>query len=113
LGSPDPPVFAEPWQAQAFALVVALRNAGVLGAEEWSRALGAEIERSAASGGCRDGSDHYERWCAALEHLLVAKGLAARAAIEDLAASWARAAAATPHGKPIRPENDPQRGRAL
>ena len=110
-GSAEPPVFAEPWQAQAFALVVALQNKGVFSAEDWAQALGAEIERAVAAGGCRDGSDYYERWCAALEHLLVARGLASHAGLDDLAASWARAAEATPHGRPILLENDPMRPR--
>lgn len=106
----DGPVFAEPWQAQAFALVVQLQAKGVFSADEWAQALGAEIREAVAAGGCRDGSDYYERWCEALEHLLIAKGLASHASVDDLAASWARAAEATPHGQPILLENDPQRG---
>lgn len=106
----DGPVFAEPWQAQAFALVVALQNRGVFTADEWAQALGQEISEAVASGGCRDGSDYYERWCEALEHLLIARGLASHEGIDELAASWARAAQATPHGRPILLENDPQRG---
>ena len=105
----DGPVFAEPWQAQAFALVVALQSRGVFSAKEWAQAFGAEIREALANGGCRDGSDYYERWCEALEHLLIAKGLASHTSVDALAASWARAAEATPHGKPIRLENDPLR----
>ncbi|AMJ63749.1 nitrile hydratase [Bosea sp. PAMC 26642] len=105
----DGPVFAQPWQAQAFALVVALQNKGVFTADEWADALGAEIREAVEAGGCRDGSDYYERWCEALEHLLIAKGHASHQGIDALAASWARAAEATPHGKPILLENDPQR----
>jgi nitrile hydratase accessory protein len=107
----DGPVFAEPWQAQAFALVVALQNKGIFTAEEWAQALGAEIAEAVAEGSCRDGSDYYERWCEALEHLLIDKGLTSHAGVDALAASWARAAEATPHGKPIVLENDPERGR--
>lgn len=104
------PVFAEPWQAQTFALTVALLNRGVFSADEWAQALGAEIREAVASGGCRDGSDYYERWCEALERLLIAKGLASHDGVDALADSWARAAEATPHGKPILLGNDPQRG---
>jgi nitrile hydratase accessory protein len=106
----DGPVFAEPWQAQAFALVVALQNAGVFTAEEWAQALGAEIREAVAAGGCRDGSDYYERWCEALEHLLIDKGLASHRSVDALAASWVRAAEATPHGEPILLANDPLAG---
>ena len=35
--------FAEPWEAQAFALAVSLQDRGVFTAAEWSEALGAEI----------------------------------------------------------------------
>ena len=105
----DGPIFAEPWQAQAFALVVALQNKGVFSADEWAQALGSEIREALARGGCRDGSDYYERWSAALEHLLIAKGLASHAGVDALSASWARAAEATPHGQPIRLDNDPLR----
>jgi len=102
------PVFAEPWQAMVFALVVQLQERGIFTAEEWAQALGSEIREALAKGGCRDGSDYYERWCEALEHLLIEKGLASHDGIDSLAASWARAAEATPHGQPILIENDPQ-----
>jgi nitrile hydratase accessory protein len=104
----DGPVFAEPWQAMVFALVVQLQERGIFTAEEWAQALGTEIREALAKGGCRDGSDYYERWCEALEHLLIEKGLASHDRIDSLAASWARAAEATPHGRPILIENDPQ-----
>jgi nitrile hydratase accessory protein len=115
-GTPIPrdaagPVFAEPWQAQAFALVVALQNRGVFSAEEWAQALGAEIREALANGGCRDGSDYYERWCEALEHLLIEKGLASQTSVDARSAAWERAAEATPHGKPILLANDPLRPR--
>lgn len=103
----DGPVFAEPWQAQAFALVVALQSKGVFTAQEWAQALGTEIREAVAAGGCRDGSDYYERWCAALEHLLIAKGHASHEGVDARTAAWERAAEATPHGKPILLENDP------
>lgn len=100
------PVFCEPWEAQAFALVVALQDKGVFTAAEWAAALGAEVHGDHAAD---DGHDYYEHWLAALEKLMVAKGLASAAAIDDVAAAWERAAHATPHGKPIILENDPQR----
>ncbi len=104
---PGGPVFAEPWQAQAFALVVALLNKGVFTQQEWADALGEEIRQALAAGGCRDGSDYYERWCAALEHLLIAKGLTSHDGVDARAAAWERAAEATPHGSPILLQNDP------
>lgn len=102
------PTFCEPWEAQAFALVVALQDKGVFSAAEWAAALGTEVHGDDAA---EDGHDYYEHWLAVLEKLMVAKGLASAAAIDDAAAAWQRAAHATPHGKPIVLENDPQRSR--
>lgn len=102
----EPPVFAEPWQAQAFALVVALAERGVFTWAEWARALGAQVGRADAA---LDGSDYYARWLAALEALLAERQVAAGSDIETLAAAWQRAAHATPQGRQILLENDPQR----
>jgi len=99
-------VFAEPWQAQAFALAVALHQRGVFTWSEWAAQLSTEVARPGAA---QDGSDYYQHWLAALEHLLEAKGVAGPDVIEALSASWQRAAHATPHGKPIKLENDPER----
>jgi nitrile hydratase accessory protein len=101
----DEPVFAEPWQAQAFALVVALHGAGVFNWTEWAEALSREVHRPGAA---KDGGDYYQHWLRALETLLAQKGVAPGAEVDDLAAAWQRAAHATPHGRPIELANDPQ-----
>jgi nitrile hydratase accessory protein len=88
------PVFAEPWQAQAFALAVSLNAKGFFTWSEWSRTLGARI--ASAPGG-----EYYEHWLGALESLLAAKGLADPAALADLKSAWADAYRDTPHGKPV------------
>jgi nitrile hydratase accessory protein len=102
----DAPVFAEPWQAEAFAMVVALNERGLFSWNEWADALSAEVKSSDAA---PDGSDYYERWLRALEKLLAAKGVAGVGEVDALAAAWKRAAHATLHGKPILLENDPER----
>ncbi len=102
----DEPVFAEPWQAQAFALAVALNERGAFTWSEWADALSAELKAPHAAA---DGHDYYERWLAALETLLASKGMAGRNDVDSLAAAWERAAHATPHGQPITLENDPER----
>lgn len=101
----DQPPFEEPWQAEAFALVVALHQRGVFTWAEWANALSVEVNRPGAAA---DGHDYYEHWLAALEKLLSARGVAPMADVARLAAAWERAAHATPHGKPILLENDPQ-----
>ncbi len=103
-GPAEPDVFAEPWQAEAFALVVALHDRGLFSWKEWAAALGGEVGRPDAA---LDGSDYYRHWLGALEKLLAARGVAEPARVDALAAAWQRAAHATPHGKPILLENDP------
>ena len=46
----DPPVFAEPWQAHAFALALALQERGVFSAAEWADALAREIAAAQRAG---------------------------------------------------------------
>lgn len=94
----DAPAFAEPWQAQAFALAVGLNERGLFGWGEWAEALSREI---AVEGEAADGARYYESWLAALEAVLIAKGATDKVEIDRLAAAWARAAENTPHGQPI------------
>jgi len=100
------PVFAHPWQAQVFALVVALHARGVFTWSEWAAALSAEL---AAPDALADGSDGYLRWLAALEKICADKGIATSGEVEAMTLAWQRAARATPHGEPVRLENDPMR----
>ncbi|WP_273033228.1 nitrile hydratase accessory protein [Pseudaminobacter soli (ex Zhang et al. 2022)] len=105
-GRPDEPVFSEPWQAQAFAMTLALQERGVFSWSEWASALSKQVHRPDAAA---DGSDYYEHWLAALEALLAEKRIAAPQLIDEMTAAWRRAAHATPHGQPILLENDPER----
>jgi nitrile hydratase accessory protein len=95
------PVFAEPWQAQAFALAVKLSEQGYFTWKEWAATLAGELQAAAARGEPDDGSRYYEHWLAALEHLVQAKGLLDRAALDERKEAWADAYRHTPHGKPI------------
>jgi nitrile hydratase accessory protein len=95
------PVFAEPWQAQAFALAVKLSEQGLFSWKEWAAALAGELEAAAVRGEPDDGSHYYDHWLAALEHLVEAKGLLDRAALVERKEAWADAYRHTPHGKPI------------
>ena len=95
------PVFAEPWQAQAFALAVKLSEAGHFTWKEWASALAGELENAANRGEPDDGRHYYDHWLAALEHLVTAKGLTDPAALADRKEAWADAYRHTPHGKPI------------
>lgn len=97
----DGPVFSAPWQAQAFALQSALRDRGLIAADEWAQALGDAIRRAQQRGDPDDGSTYWQHWLDALETLLIAKGLATADQVHALEHAWAAAAERTPHGEPI------------
>jgi nitrile hydratase accessory protein len=88
------PVFAEPWQAQAFALAVTLSEQGYFTWKEWSATLAEELKTEAARG-------YHEHWLAALERLVTAKGLVNEGALLERKQAWADAYRHTPHGKPV------------
>ena len=97
----DGPVFAEPWQAQAFALAVKLSEQGHFTWKEWAAALAAELKAAADRGEPDDGSHYYNHWLAALERLVTSKGLSDPAALAARKEAWADAYRHTPHGKPV------------
>ncbi len=95
------PVFREPWEAQAFAMALALEARGVFSWSEWASALGEEIRRAQMAGDPDTGETYDRHWLAALERLVVTKGIAAPEALMRYHDAWAHAAARTPHGTPI------------
>jgi nitrile hydratase accessory protein len=97
----DGPVFAEPWQAQAFALAVKLSEQAHFTWKEWAAALADELKAAASRGEPDDGSHYYDHWLATLERLLSAKGLTDPAALLARKEAWAEAYRRTPHGKPV------------
>ena len=98
---PDGPVFAEPWQAEAFALAIELHRRGVFTWTEWAATLAEEIAAAVATGDPDTGETYYLHWLAALERLVAAKGLASTVELATRKDAWDRAAQATPHGEPI------------
>ena len=97
------PVFAEPWQAQAFALAVKL-----------SESVGQGSLRKIGKSGPQHSPKNsipiraptmpliiYEHWLATLERLVTAKGLSNPAAMLARKEAWAEAYRHTPHGKPV------------
>jgi nitrile hydratase accessory protein len=109
LNPSDTPVFEAPWQAQAFAMTLALHERGLFTWAEWAAALAAQIGCAQEAGDPGDGSTYYEHWLAALEHLFTEKGLSTTEGLDARTAAWERAAHATPHGRPILLDNDPLR----
>ena len=94
-------MFAEPWQAQAFALAVKLSEQGNFTWKEWADTLAAELKAATDRGEPDDGSRYYEHWLAALERLIAAKSLADPGAMRARKDAWADAYRHTPHGKPV------------
>jgi nitrile hydratase accessory protein len=97
----DGPVFREPWEAQAFALAVALHERGLFSWTEWAAALAEEIRAAQAAGDPDTGETYYRHWLATLERLVAEKDVADAATQARYAAAWGRAADRTPHGTPI------------
>ena len=96
------PVFAEPWQAQAFALTVQLSRAGYFSWPEWTNELAAVLREAVAHDPRNDGLHYYEHWLVALERLCLAKGLTDALALNLRTVAWADAYRRTPHGRPVK-----------
>ena len=71
------PVFREPWEAQAFAMALALHERGLFTWPEWAATLGEEIKRAQAGGDPDTGT------------------------LTRYRDAWDHAADRTPHGMPI------------
>ena len=70
------PVFREPWEAQVFAMTLALYERKLFSWPQWSAALAEEIAAAQKSGDPDLGDTYYHHWLEALEKLLAAKGFA-------------------------------------
>lgn len=101
------PVFREPWEAHAFAMAVRLHERGLFTWSQWAATLAAEIRRAQEAGDPDIGDTYYHHWLAALERLVAEQGAASEQDQEQTREAWRRAAARTPHGRPIelRPDD--------
>jgi nitrile hydratase accessory protein len=95
------PAFREPWEAQAFAMTLALHERGLFTWTEWAEELGRHIAAAQAAGDADLGDTYYRHWLAALEALVAAKGASSMAELTRYQQAWDRAAERTPHGRPI------------
>jgi nitrile hydratase accessory protein len=95
------PVFGEPWEAQAFAMTLALHERGVFTWKEWAGALAQAIRDAQAAGDPDTGATYYRHWLTALERITAEKQLVTLALRERRKAEWEAAARRTPHGQPI------------
>ena len=95
------PVFNAPWEAQAFAMAVALHERGAFTWKEWASTLAEVIAEANARGEPGGGEHYYEHWLAALERIVERKALFAPGVLERRRREWEEAARRTPHGRPI------------
>ena len=93
LNAPDAP-FEEPWQAQLFALTVALNEAAHFSWADWTALFGPRVRNAEAE-------MYWQIWSQALIDLLEERGVAGSVEVYELTKRWQAAARATPHGKPI------------
>jgi nitrile hydratase accessory protein len=105
----DGPVFREPWEARAFAMALALHEAGLFTWDEWAAALGEEIRKAQDAGDPDTGERYYRHWLATLERIVGEKGVASGQLLARYQHAWDHAAERTPHGQPLelRPEDFP------
>src|SRR2546430_9689744 len=94
------PVFREPWEAQAFAMALALHQRGLFTWPEWAATLADEIKCAQAAGDPDTGETYYRHWLAALERLVAEKGIASLETPTRYRNAWDRAPHPTPHGTP-------------
>ncbi|MFL5049633.1 MAG: nitrile hydratase accessory protein [Xanthobacteraceae bacterium] len=103
----DGPVFREPWEAQAFAMALALHERGLFTWPEWAAMLSAEIKRAQQAGDPDTGETYYHHWLNALERMVADKGITDAETLRRYHDAWDHAADRTPHGAPIelKPED--------
>ena len=103
----DGPVFREPWEAQAFAMALALHARGLFSWNEWAATLAEEIARAQAGGDPDTGETYYRHWLNALERIVAEKGVTDPKTLARYRDAWDHAADRTPHGTPIelRPDD--------
>ena len=95
------PVFREPWEAQAFAMALALHERGIFTWNEWAATLSGEIKRAQAAGDPDTGETYYHHWLATLERILAEKGVTDAQQLARTRHAWEHACERTPHGTPI------------
>jgi nitrile hydratase accessory protein len=95
------PVFSAPWEAQAFAMTVALHKRGMFTWAEWAECLNQAIFDARVAGDPDRGNTYYSHWLTALEHISTIKGLVTDDVLRQRRNAWDDAARQTTHGQPI------------
>jgi len=94
-------IFCQPWQAQVFAMTVALNGAGLFSWSEWAEIFAAHRKASAEGRRPDDENTYYDDWLNALEEIAAKRSLASSEVQHLYKHAWEHAAFRTPHGKSI------------
>ncbi len=97
----DGPAFDEPWQSEAFALVIAMNQAEIFAWKDWAETFTAEIAAAPAMPGESVNEAYYRQWLAALERMVGSLGLLEGDDVSSRTKEWRQAYLNTPHGQPI------------
>lgn len=93
--------FAEPWQAEAFALALALNQKQAFDWREWVDVFSTQPGALLAGEATAIEAAYYRRWLSALETITAAHGLVSTPEVDSRVEEWRRAYLRTPHGQPI------------
>lgn len=94
-------MFAETWQADAYAMTTALIDAEIFTASEWTDTLAAAITAAQRAGDPDHGDTYYQHWLAALENVCAAKLAINPTDVDAREQQWRDAYLRTPHGQPV------------
>ena len=95
------PVFREPWEAQAFAMALALHERGLFTWTEWAATLGRRDQARAGRRRSRHRRDLLPPLARALERWSPRRASPTPRRCARYRDAWDHAADRTPHGKPI------------
>ena len=95
------PVFAEPWHAQVFALVVHLNESGLFTWPVWAERFSRTLSAHGVDRELDGGDDYFTAWLATLESLLAERDIAAPGEVSRLRSAWEAAYLNTPHGAQV------------
>lgn len=101
------PVFAEPWEAEVFAMAISLHEQGLFTWKEWASSLGQTIKSANNLDNSDTADNYYMHWLRTLEQLIVSKQIADQDHLDEMYTAWDRAAQSTPHGQAIELDNQP------
>jgi nitrile hydratase accessory protein len=99
------PVFAKPWHATVFGLVVSLHSDGRFSWPDWVAAYARRDQASPDRAGECVEDGYYRRVLETLQDILAAQDQVTSEALRTMDDAWRRAYLATPHGEPVELEN--------